>query len=372
MELHKRFRDAYENRHELALSWKRDGGKIFGYFCSHVPEELIWAAGILPVQIRGSTENITLADAHLQPYVCSFARGCLDQALKGVYHYLDGVVFPKTCEVVRMCYGIWEKNLKPSYIAYLPIPGKKTSEAKEYYAKELRNFKRSLEEYMGRGMVDEDIHEAIKIYNENRSLLQKLYRMRQRQNPPLSGSQIFDVVRAGFVLPKTEHNKMLKELLGTLTNLPERPDTSRLNKRLLLVGNTFENEGLLLTIEDLGGEVVSDDLCVGTRYFWQEVRPRDDLIMALADGYLEKTPCPCRYPSFEERLQNILNQVEEYDAKGVIFLIQKFCDSHLIEYPHLEGQLRNRNIPTLFLEVEDRFGPEAQFRTRVQAFLEIL
>ena len=45
------------NRHEYAQDWqKRTGGKVMGYFCTYVPEEILYAAGVLPVRILGSHE----------------------------------------------------------------------------------------------------------------------------------------------------------------------------------------------------------------------------------------------------------------------------------------------------------------------------
>ena len=48
------FRDWRQNRAEYAKAWKeRTGSRIMGYFCTYAPEELIYAAGILPVRILG-------------------------------------------------------------------------------------------------------------------------------------------------------------------------------------------------------------------------------------------------------------------------------------------------------------------------------
>ncbi|GAI94071.1 unnamed protein product, partial [marine sediment metagenome] len=39
--------------------WKEKGGKIVGYYCTYVPEEIIHAAGMLPYLMRatGSTSS---------------------------------------------------------------------------------------------------------------------------------------------------------------------------------------------------------------------------------------------------------------------------------------------------------------------------
>ena len=77
------FYESYRNRHQLAEGWKLRGRKLVGYFCSLTPEELIYAAGLIPVRIRGTVENISLADAHLPSFCCSYMRGAIDQVLRG-------------------------------------------------------------------------------------------------------------------------------------------------------------------------------------------------------------------------------------------------------------------------------------------------
>jgi len=40
-------------------NWKDQGGKIVGYFCSTVPEELITAAGLIPLRMRATGSTST-------------------------------------------------------------------------------------------------------------------------------------------------------------------------------------------------------------------------------------------------------------------------------------------------------------------------
>ena len=65
-DLFSKFRAWYAYRHEYARVWKeRTGGKVIGTFCTYVPEELICAAGILPVRILGSHEPEDITDQHI-------------------------------------------------------------------------------------------------------------------------------------------------------------------------------------------------------------------------------------------------------------------------------------------------------------------
>lgn len=362
------FYEAYRSRHRLAEGWKRAGKKVFGYFCNYTPEELIYSAGIIPVRIRGSSENIELADAHLPTFCCSYMRSALDQALKGQYSYLDGVVFPKTCDMTRTLYGIWKRNVKLPYYYFLPVPGKSTDAAVEFFIEELRLFKQDLEKYSNQKISDKSLKQAIKLYNENRSLLREIYELRLSDTPPLSGSQVFGILLAGLVMPKGEHNAMLRKLLDSL---PTRKVPLDGRVRLMIAGNTFENVELLQAIEESGGDVVIDDLDIGTRYFWAAVDENLEPLHALAERYLRKILCPCKH-SAGTRLEHMLELAKEYHVRGVILLNQKYCDTHLYDRPWIESRLKEEGLPVLVVDHSDTGWVGGKFKTMVQAFIEML
>ena len=73
-------------------SGQRTGGKVIGYFCTYVPEEILHAAGVLPVRILGSHEPQDVTEPHIFGMYCPFCRDCLAQGLQGRYDYLDGIM----------------------------------------------------------------------------------------------------------------------------------------------------------------------------------------------------------------------------------------------------------------------------------------
>lgn len=361
------FLEAYRNRHELAVGWKQAGKKVFGYFCNYTPEEIIHAAGVIPVRIRGATENIELADAHLPTYCCSYIRSALDQALKGRYSYLDGTVFPKTCDMTRVLPSIWKRNIKVPYQYFLPVPGKSTDEAVEFLVPELRLFRESLEGYLGQPITDEALKQAIGVYNENRTLVDEVYKLALSDAPPISGSQMYGILLAGLIMPKEEHNAMLRRLLGNVpTPVPNRGG----RMRLMVAGSTFENIELLQLIEDCGGDVVIDDLDFGTRYYGSTVDESLEPMRALAERYLRRVPCPCKHPT-QLRMEHILKLAKDYRVKGVILLNQKYCDTHLYDRPWIESTLRDNGLQVLLVDHSDIGWVGGKFKTMVEAFMEM-
>ena len=79
-----KLKEWYEKRHEYAREWKsKTGRKVVGYFCTYVPEEILYAAGVLPVRILGSHEPQAVTEPHIFGMFCPFCRDCLAQGLKG-------------------------------------------------------------------------------------------------------------------------------------------------------------------------------------------------------------------------------------------------------------------------------------------------
>src|SRR4030067_535671 len=117
------FREIRENRHEYAKEWKkRTGGKVFGYFCTYVPEEVVYAAGILPVRIIGAHEPQDVTERHIYGMFCPFCRDCLAQGLEGRYDYLDGIMIAQSCLHIRQAYASWTLHIPVDYQYYLPMP----------------------------------------------------------------------------------------------------------------------------------------------------------------------------------------------------------------------------------------------------------
>jgi benzoyl-CoA reductase subunit C len=180
------FRQLFLTRHDIAKKWKKEGKRIVGWACTHTPEEIIYAASALPIRVLGSLERTPLADAHLPQNVCSFCRSCFDQALRGKYDYLDGYIMSNTCDNCGMMYDMWRYHVKVPYFYFINTPHTKGKKAQDFFYDEICRLKESLEEKFKTEISKESLEHAIKIYNENRILLKKVYDLRKSKPPLIS------------------------------------------------------------------------------------------------------------------------------------------------------------------------------------------
>lgn len=380
MEALVRFAEVIQNRHCYAQRWKEErGGKVVGYLCTYVPEEFIYAAGALPVRIMGShkPQDLDVTEMHVFSMYCPFSRDCLAQGLLGRYDYLDGIVHAHSCLHIRQTFDSWQRHVPVPFSHYLYMPAHVVSRhALPYLTGELAKFRRSLEAWLGSPIPEEGLERAIEVYNTNRRLLRELYERRKGEAPSLSGAETMEVVLASMLMDKEEHNRLLEELL---VELPLKGQGDRTGPRLMLIGSECDDTEVVKLIESLGGRVVVDDLCVGTRYFWNEVTPQgdkpfdkaQDRLEAIARRYLEKPLCPVKDLKGWQHHPYLLQMAQEYRVQGVIGLIMKFCEPHLHDLPPLWDLFSAHGLPALFLDTDITL-PLGQFRTRIEAFLEIL
>jgi bcr-type benzoyl-CoA reductase subunit C len=340
--------------------------RAVGYTCTYVPEEIIHAAGFVPVRVRTTPQVPTHADVHLQSYTCALCRSALDQLLRGELHFLAGMVLAHTCDTMQALADLWAINAKPgsNWVETVMMPTNLVSpSARPYLIAELERFRASLAERSGRPTSDEALQASIALYNEKRHLLNRLHALRDR----LTAAEFYSVVDAGAKMPIESYVPLLAELVENLESAPSRPGSPR----VVLVGAVLDDPTLLDVLDELGARVTDDDLCTGSRSFAGLAAETGNPIAALADRALSRLPCPTKYQPESPRGAYLRHKVEEARADGVIFVLPKFCDPHAFDYVLVKPELEAAHVPILHLETEQT--PTAgQIHTRVQAFLEML
>lgn len=365
------FKDWYKNRHEYAKQWKaKTGGKVMAYLCTYAPEEIMYAADILPIRVYGSHEASDLTETHIFGMYCPFCRDCVAQVMEGKYDYVDGVMISQACLHMRQIYSTWEIHKPAEFMYYLPMPIQLASKhSRPYLAAELGLFKKAVEKWVGREITNEDLDRGIEIMNANRELHHQVYRFRNEDNPPLTGVEAMYMTSSSQMVDKREHSKQLEKLLK---ELPTRKLGRKTGIRLMIVGSESDDIEFMEMVESLNTTFVADDHCTASRYFWGKVEPLEDRLLAIANRYIDRPPCPTKDTTKDfVRFAHILQMAKKAKVEGVVIIQQKFCDPHEIDNPLLRKMLEDNGIRTYFLEL-DVTVPIGQFKIRIEAFLEML
>jgi bcr-type benzoyl-CoA reductase subunit C len=345
--------------------------KVAGYMCTYTPIELLHAAGYLPVRIFGREGAISRADGHLQVFACTLARSALDMALSGELGFLRLMAFPHTCDTIQNLAEIWKENMPETPVLTVSTPVWVDSEhALEFYREELARARRFLEAQIGTEISDGSIDASIKLHDEHRSMMRRLYEVRRARPGSLSGAEMLSVVLASFLMPREEHLRAVTELVGDLESVEPEADSSL--PKVVVIGAACRSEDYLAVIEDAGCIVVDDELCTGSRAFAIEPVADGDTIERLARMYLTRIPCASKHCPGFDRSASLVEKVRRSGADAVVFLYTKFCDPWAFDYPYLRDALDESGIPSLLVEIEQNVPPAEQIKTRFSAFAEMI
>ena len=355
-----------------ARDWKtRTKAKIVGYFCSYGPEEIIWAAGALPFRILGGGQGNSRADAHLQAYSCSLVRGALDEALGGHLDFLNGAVFPHTCDSIQRLSDIWRLNTRYDFHLDLVLPVKlNTSSAENYMQAVFRKFRQDLADGLKVDISDGSLKKAVQTFNQIRSDVQRLYAFRRDTSDLFSSRDLHAVIKASLVMDRDELSKRLSEICAWLDDHRHEPSSDK--KPVVLTGGICNMPDIYEQIESAGATVVGDDFCIGSRHFEGRIDGQDDPLKAIAQRYYNRINCPAKHRDCFSRADHLLKVVENTRAHGVIFVMLKFCDPHGFDFPYIKEFLDRAGIPTMLLEIEEKQISTEQLMTRLEAFIELL
>jgi len=370
------FEAIIENRHEYAQSLKqRQGQLLAGYMCTHVPEEILYAAGILPVRVLSSHLPQAITRSYVHETYCSFSHDCAYEGLRGNYDYLDLIVTGSSCIHMSEAFNVWVRFAGFEQKSFLmPFPHiVHTKRAAEFVAESLGEFKQFIEKVAKKSVTDDDLEKAIKVYNRNRRLLKRLWEFLKRENPPITGLEVATATLAAQVMDKQECNQMLEQLIRRLET---EPGEVQPGIRLMVTGGACDDLRIYDLIEHLNysTNLIFIDSCTATRYFWFEVpEDRPDKLKALAEGYLNRIPCPAKdnVPGTGERkrFRFIQQFIEDFRPDGIVFIYQRFCSPQPHDVAALKPILDKLGIPWTELELDTTI-PSTQFKTQLEALVE--
>jgi benzoyl-CoA reductase subunit C len=351
---------------------EESGSPVIGYLCSYTPEEIIFAAGAHPMRLFNTRESIRLAGAHLQTYCCSLVRGILDDALSGELDFLDGAVFPHTCDSIQRLSDIWRLNIPFGFHADIVLPVKlNTDSARQYMVDVIMKFKSDLEARLGREVTEDRLAISIALFNRIRADLKTVYDLRAANPEILSGRDLHNLVRVGMIMDRRLFAEWLSDVVAAL-GAKKGAEKPMDRKRIVLAGGLCNDPDIHPVIEDAGGVAVWDDFCTGSRYVEGMIATDGDPVSAIADRLLSRVVCPAKHSGLHNRADNLVRIVREKRADGVVFSLLKFCDPHAFDYPYLKNRLDAEGIPSVLIEIDDRPVTEGRLKTRIEAFIEML
>jgi len=281
---------------------------------------------------------------------------------------MDGIVNVEGCQWMYNAFEVIVNNNPNIFNHYFYIPDYPDAPTSRTLARnEMDVFKKRMEDWTGKTIADSDLDDAIEIYNKNRLLLRRINELRRAERPLIHGAEMMNIVLADQVMDKAEMNEILEKFIPELESREPGPD----RVRIMLIGSETSDTELEEIVEELGGDVVIDELDNGTSYYWNNVIPQRDRLMALALRYLGRPHNPIKDNNWRRRPQHIFELSEDFSVDGALVVKQLQCHLHGTDNYAVWKILRERYIPYHFFE-RDTHLPYEETRLRLEAFLNML
>ena len=339
------------------IEHQKKGGKVFGTFCIYVPDEIIFAADAIATGLCGGSQFWVPGGERVLPTnTCPLIKASV------------GARLDRTCPFFRIA---------DMYIGETTCDGKKKaweilSEDVPVYVMDLPQMKRANK------VTAEKLADSIKLINNKRKALARLYECRKSETLPISGTDALVISQIAFYDDPARFTQMTNKLCDELEQRI-KDGVSVVpagTKRIMLTGTplAIPNWKLHNIVETSGAVVVCEEMCTGTRYFENYVdetkETLEDQIMALSERYMNIN-CACFTPN-HARIDDILRLAKEYKVDGIIDVNLKFCNLYDTEGYFVERAMKEAGIPVLGIETDYTDSDAQQLRTRVSAFVEML
>lgn len=361
------------------IEHQKNGGKVFGTFCVFVPDEIAFAADAIATGLCGGSQFwVPGGEKVLPPSTCSLIKASVGARLDRTcpfFRIADMYVGETTCDGKKKAWEILGEDV-PMHI--MDLPQMKRSKDVAAWAEEIKIFKNIVEKFTGNSITAEKLAAAIKLINDKRRALARLYELRKNDKLPISGKDVLLISQIAFYDDPERFTVKTNELCDELEKrvMDGVSVFEAGTKRIMLTGTplAIPNWKLHHIIETSDAAVVCEEMCTGTRYFEKLVDENkssiDDQIAALSERYMNIN-CACFTPN-EARIDDIIRLAKEYKVDGIIDVNLKFCSLYDVEGFKVERAMKEAGIPVLGIETDYTDNDAQQLRTRIGAFVEML
>ncbi|MGO1369671.1 2-hydroxyacyl-CoA dehydratase subunit D [Senegalia sp. (in: firmicutes)] len=346
------------------------GKKVIGCLPVYCPEEIVYAAGMVPFGIWGAEREVSEAKMYFPSFICSILQTSLEMGLRGHLDKLSAVMIPGLCDSLKCMGQNWKQGVKN--VELIPVihpQNRKIEAAVEFLGSQYKTIKSKLEEISGNEISDEKLQDAINVYNQHRKSMREFIEIAAKYPNLITPSQRSAVIKSSYFMEKPEHSKMLDELIKLCKEQSEKEWDGL---KVVTTGIIADSPSILKILEDNNIAIVADDIAHESRQFRTDVVASDDPIEALARQFSDRDGCSVLYDPEKKRGSMIIDKVEKYDADAIIVLMTKFCDPEEYDYPIMKKEFDEREIPTILIEVDQQMKNYEQARTMVETFSDMV
>lgn len=344
---------------------ERTGKRVVGWVAPYAPEEIIDAAGCIPVGLWGGEVELKKARTYLPAFACSIMQSIMEYETDGTYDILSAVLIPAPCDTLK-CFGQKWKGKCPA-IPFVHPQNRRVESSNVFLANEYRMIIRKLEEILNVKITEEALRKSIIFYNKYRDVMRTFTTLCAEHLDIITPVKRHKIIKAGMFMDKWEYIKIVEKIIWELRKLPKSEWSG---KRVIVTGITMEPQSLLEIFEQFGIAVVADDLAQESRQFRTKVPYYGDAVDSLAKQWQDHEGCSLAFDPYKSRMRMLVETARAKQADGIIIALMKFCDPEEYDVPIIMEECKKAGIPVLTIEIDQQASSFEQIRTRVQGFAE--
>ena len=350
---------------------KETGKELVGCFPIHTPEEIVYAAGCVPIGMWGGRTEIQLADKYLQSFCCSIMRANVEFAMRGTYDMLKAVIIPTFCDTMKCIVENMKLAMPKVPTIAMAYPQHRTLQAgMEYTVSEIKRVRHELELILGKIVTENQIEEAFSIYEKYRRTMRRFSETSAEHPEIITARKRHLLIKAGQFMDKAIYTEMIEEIIQGLEG---EPSSGYQGTRVVVTGLLSEPIEMLDIFDENQITIAADDLSLGSR-LWRTQARKDvtDVFQKMAYRVADQEGDTFLYDPEKKKGQMLIDMAEECRADGIVVLMMKFCDPEEYDYPIYKEEVEAASVPMLYLEIDQQLTSFEQIRTRVQSFTEML
>lgn len=378
-ELPEVFEEFAEQRKNSFLEVKKlkdKGITVVGAYCTYFPQEIAMAMGAATVGLCStSDETIMEAEKELPKNLCPLIKSSYGFARTDkcpFFYFSDVVVGETTCDGKKKMYE-YMSEFKDIYV--MELPNSQSEEALKLWKSEIIKFKEYLEKKFNTTITEEKIREAIRINNEGRKSLRRLYEVMKLDPVPIKGHDLFKVLYGStFKFDRSVIPGEVDALVEKILLEYKEGKMEEKKPRILITGCPVggATEKIIRAVEENGGIVVTFENCNGAKSIDKLVdEDNPDVYDALARRYLN-IGCSVMTPN-PNRLELLGRLIDEYQVDGVVEMTLQACHTYNVEAFGIRRFVNEKkHIPYINVETDYSQADIGQLNTRIAAFIEML
>lgn len=346
------------------------GNHVIGCLPVYTPEEVVHAAGCLPIGLWGGQTKLTKTNKYFPAFACSIMQSVMEFALNGVYNELAAAIIPAPCDTLKSVGQDWLTAAPKVKAIHIVHPQMSAIPAGIQYTKsEIIHIKNEIEKITGKKITDESVHASIDIYNKFRKTMREFAQVAAEYPHIITPGIRHMIMKGSYFTEKGRYTSIVKEIIAELR---KQNKVNWAGKKVILTGIMAEPSSLLDLFNDYKISVAGDDLAHESRQFRTDAPDAKCPYERLARMWASMDNCSLIYDPAKKRGQMLIDMVKKTGADGIVMCMMKFCDPEEFDYPIIKKEVEAAKIPLLYLEIDQQMQSVEQVRTRIQGFSESL